>query len=301
MDIITDGEMRRTFFVQNFYGRMEGLEPTRPLRAIGPDGYDTVPRFRPVDRVTVPSGLGIVEEFEFLRTQTDRPLKSTCPGPLTLSIHIQVRRGDPYDGDRLALCWDLVPMVNEELKALVRAGSRYIQLDEPSAAIMPGRIEEYVELLNASLEGVDAKIGLHVCFGNLMSRPRGRRSYAWLFPALQAVRCDQFAFEYANREMAEIDLWDTVGVDREIACGVVDVKSFYLETPEEIAGRVLQCALHVPLEQLSVTPDCGFSGVPRGLAREKLNRLVAGARLARERLGVEDAPPVGVRDSARVG
>jgi 5-methyltetrahydropteroyltriglutamate--homocysteine methyltransferase len=291
MDIITDGEMRRTLFVQNFYGRMDGLEATRPLRTMGPDGYDSVPRFRPVDRVTVSAGLGIVEEFEFLRTQSDRPLKSTCPGPLTLSIHIQVRRGDAYDGDRLALCWDLVPVVNEELKALVTAGARYIQLDEPSAAIMPGRIEEYIELLNASLEGVEAKIGLHVCFGNLMSRPRGRRSYAWLFPALQAIRCHQFAFEYANREMAEIELWDKVGVDREVACGVVDVKSFYLETPEDIAERILLCARHVPLEQLSVTPDCGFSGVPRWLAREKLNRLVAGTRLARERLGLDSTPP----------
>jgi 5-methyltetrahydropteroyltriglutamate--homocysteine methyltransferase len=71
----------------------------------------------------------------------------------------------------------------------------------------------------------------------------------------------------------------------------VDVKSFYLETPEDIAERILLCARHVPLEQLSVTPDCGFSGVPRWLAREKLNRLVAGTRLARERLGLDSTPP----------
>lgn len=286
MDIITDGEMRRTFFVQNFYGRMTGLEPLRPLRTTGPTGYDSVPRFRPVDTVTVPAGLGIVEEFDYLKLQTDRPVKATCPGPLTLSIHIRVRPGDVYDGDRLALCRDLVPIVNTELKMLVAAGADYIQLDEPATAIMPGRIEEYVEMLNAALDGVDARIGLHVCFGNLLSRPRGRRSYAWLFPTLLEVKCQQFAFEYANREMAEIELWDTVGVDRDVACGVVDVKSFYLESPEDVAERIVSCAQHIPLERLSVTPDCGFSGVPRWLAREKLNRLVAGTLLARERLGV---------------
>jgi 5-methyltetrahydropteroyltriglutamate--homocysteine methyltransferase len=114
----------------------------------------------------------------------------------------------------------------------------------------------------------------------------------WLFPELLAVRCQQFAFEYANREMAEIDHWSTIGVDREVACGVVDVKSYHIETETEIADRAMTCAHHIPIELLSLTPDCGFSGVPRWLAREKLKRLVAGTGLARERLGVGE---VGVK------
>ena len=92
-------------------------------------------------------------------------------------------------------------------------------------------------------------------------------------------------FEYANREMAEIDMWKEVGVDREIACGVVDVKSFYMETPEDIAERVRLCLDAVPADRLSLVPDCGFFPVPRWLAAEKLRRLVAGATLARIELG----------------
>jgi 5-methyltetrahydropteroyltriglutamate--homocysteine methyltransferase len=84
---------------------------------------------------------------------------------------VQTRPGDAYDGDRLALTWDLVPAVRAELLALVEAGADYIQVDEPSAAIVPGQIAEYVKMFNASVEGVAAKIALHVCFGNLMSRP----------------------------------------------------------------------------------------------------------------------------------
>ena len=156
-------------------------------------------------------------------------MKATCPGPVTLSIHVQTRPGDAYDNDRLALCWDLVPAVNAELRALVAAGADWIQIDEPSAAIVPGQAAEYVKMFNACVEGVAAKIGYHVCFGNLLSRPRGKRSYRWMFPALLETRCDQFVFEYANREMAEIEMWSEVGVDRDIACGVVDVKSFYME------------------------------------------------------------------------
>jgi len=287
VDVICDGEMRRFFFVQTFYGRMEGLEPLEPLRKTGLYAYDSVPRYRATRRVTVPKGLGTVAEFTYLRTQTARPVKATVPGPVTLSIHIQTRPGDGvYNGDRLAICWDLVPAVNAELKALAAAGADWIQIDEPSAAIVPGQVGEYVKMFNACVEGVTAKIGYHVCFGNLLSRPRGKRSYRWLFPALLECRCHQFVFEYANREMAEIEMWKDVGADREIACGVVDVKSFYMETAEDVADRLELCAKYVPVDKLSAIPDCGFFPVPRWVAAEKLTRLVAGAKLARTRLGL---------------
>jgi 5-methyltetrahydropteroyltriglutamate--homocysteine methyltransferase len=286
IDVICDGEMRRFFFVQTFYGKMQGLEDVEPLRKTGLYAYDSVPRYRAVGRVSVPTGLGVVDEFKYLKTQTDKPVKATVPGPVTLSIHIQIRPGDAYNGDRLALTWDMVPAVNAELKALVTAGADWIQIDEPSAAIVPGQIDEYVKMFNACVDGVRAKIGLHVCFGNLLSRPRGKRSYRWMFPALKTARCDQFVFEYANREMAEIEDWKDYGVDREVACGVVDVKSFYLEPPEEVAERIALCAKYIPVDRLSAVPDCGFFPVPRWLAFEKLKRLAAGAALARKKLGV---------------
>ena len=288
VDVICDGEMRRYFFVQTFYGKMDGLEPLEPLRKTGLYAYDSVPRYRATRRVTVPKGLGTVDEFRYLKTQTDRPVKATVPGPVTLSIHVQTRSGDGvYNGDRLAICWDMVPAVNAELKALVAAGADWIQVDEPSAAIVPGQLDEYVAMFNACVEGVRAKIGYHVCFGNLLSRPRGKRSYRWLFPKLLDCRCQQFVFEYANREMAEIEQWKEIGVDREVACGVVDVKSFYLETPEDVAERLTLCAKFIPVDKLSAIPDCGFFPVPRWLAAEKCRRLVAGAKLARRQLHVE--------------
>src|SRR6266571_27235 len=260
IDVICDGEMRRFFFVQSFYGKMEGLEEIEPLRKTGLYAYDSVPRYRPTKKITVPKGLGTVDEFKYLKSQTNKPGKATCPGPVTLSIHVQTRPGDAYNNDRLALCWDLVPAVNAELKALAAAGADWIQVDEPSAAIVPGQAPEYVKMFNACGEGVKAKIGYHVCFGNLLSRPR------------------------ANREMAEIEMWKEIGVDRDIACGVVDVKSFYMETPEDVAERVRLCLEHIPAERLSLVPDCGFFAVPRWVAFEKLKRLAAGAELARKQL-----------------
>jgi len=286
IDIVCDGEMRRFFFVQTFYGKMEGLEPIEPLRKTGLYAYDSAPRYRPLRKIAIPRGLGVVDEFRYLATQTERPVKATVPGPVTLSIHIQLRPGDAYQGDRLALCWDMVPAVNAELKALVDAGADYIQIDEPSAAIVPGQVDEYVKMFNACVDGVRARIAYHVCFGNLLSRPRGKRSYRWMFPAILAARCQQFVFEYANREMAEIEDWKAIGVDRDVACGVVDVKSFYMETAEDVAERLALCARFIPIERLSAVPDCGFFPVPRWVAFEKLKRLVAGTHLARRQLGV---------------
>ena len=80
VDIITDGEMRRYYFVQSFNKRMTGIVPDPPLRKVGLYGYDTPPRYHTVEKVTVPDGLGIVEEFNYTKTHTTRPIKATCPG-----------------------------------------------------------------------------------------------------------------------------------------------------------------------------------------------------------------------------
>ena len=93
VDIISDGEMRRSYFVQSFYKRMSGIEADPPLRKVGVYGYDSPPRYHTVEKVTVPNGLGIVEEFSYAKAHTSRQIKATCPGPLTLTMHIRPRQG----------------------------------------------------------------------------------------------------------------------------------------------------------------------------------------------------------------
>lgn len=285
VDIISDGEMRRWYFVQSFYRRMTGLVDEPPLRKIGLYAYDSPPRYRAVDKVTVPEGLGIVDEFNYAKAHTDRPLKATCPGPLTLTMHI--RPGEGYK-DRHDLAWEFAGVINAELKALVEAGADYIQIDEPSFAIIPGEFEGWIEMYNSAVQGVDAKLALHICFGNLSSRPRGKRSYRWMFPAVLDARADQLVFEYANREMSEIDLWPEFGVESELGAGVIDVKSFYVEKPEDVAERIEAILEHVPAEKLYINPDCGFFQLPRWITQLKLNAMVAGTQLVREKLGSDD-------------
>jgi len=283
VDIVSDGEMRRWYFVQSFYGHMEGLEQQPELRKVGVYGYDMPPRYRPVRRITVPHGLGIVEEFRYARQVTAKHLKVTCPGPLTLGIHIQLPDTSVYK-NRLELSWEFAAVVNRELKALVEAGADFLQIDEPSYAIIPGTARDYLELYNAAVADVKAKIALHICFGNLGSRPRGPRRYAPLFPAFAEARAAQFVFEFANREMKEIErLTDFCG-EREVGLGVVDIKSFHVESVEEIAERIREALQYVAPEKVFINPDCGFFQLPRWLTVLKLRRMVEATHRVRHEL-----------------
>ncbi len=282
LDILTDGEIRRQRFLWNVVEKLSGLDMVRAQRKLGIMSYDSAPRFETTERVSAPGGFGLVDEWTFVQAQTDKPLKVCCPGPLTLALPIRLKAGYP-PGDYLPLLYDLAALVNKELRDVVAAGATFIQLDEPSAG---GRepalsIEETVKLFNATLEGVEAKTALHVCFGNNQGRPAMKRTYKPLFPGILYVKVDQFALEFANREMAELALWSQYGDEREFAAGVIDVKSMYLETAEDVAERIRLTLEHVNPEKLYLTCDCGFSASSRNLARAKLAALVAGAQLVR--------------------
>tara|TARA_A100001037_G_scaffold306693_1_gene354112 strand:+ start:8987 stop:9991 length:1005 start_codon:yes stop_codon:yes gene_type:complete len=283
IDIITDGEMRRSHFVQSFYKKMDGIVQDPPLRLTGIEGYDSPPRYHTTKKVKIPKGLGIIEEFKYLKTQTNKPLKVTCPGPLTLTIHIRPKEG--YK-DRLELAWDFVDVINSELKELVKLGAEFIQIDEPSYAIIPGSDKDWIELYNACVKDINAKIALHVCFGNFSSRPRGKRNYTWMFPELLNAKSDQLVLEFANREMSEINLWETFNIQKELCAGIVDVKSFYLETPEDVAERIRELLKYVPPEKLSLSPDCGFFQLPRWITYLKLEALVKGTNIVKKELGI---------------
>jgi 5-methyltetrahydropteroyltriglutamate--homocysteine methyltransferase len=285
LDILTDGEIRRQRFLWNVVEKLSGLKVIPAQRKLGVVSYDSAPRFETVERVTAPGGLGIVQEYTYVCTLTDKPLKVCCPGPLTIALPI-TPKGGYANSDYLPLLYDLAEIVNRELRQLVTAGATFIQVDEPSAA---GRtphlpIEETVRLFNKTVEGVQAKIALHICFGNNQGRPAMKRTYKSLFPGILGAKAGQFALEFANREMAEIELWSQYGGDRELAAGVIDVKSMYQETPDDVAERVRIVLKHVKPEKLYLTCDCGFSASSRGLARAKLGALVVGAQIVRKEL-----------------
>lgn len=281
IDIVSDGEMRRHHFIMGFTGRLAGLRRLDPPRRLGRPFYDTEPLYEAVEPLRAPDGLGIVEEYRYARGRTAKPLKIACPGPLTLSTPI--KRGEAYR-DREPLILDLAGIINAELRALVDAGADFIQVDEPNFRVLSNDPERLADLFNRVVEGVRAKIALHVCFGNLTARPRDRRSYAELFPALKQFRAQQFVFEFASRELAELEQWKRYGGDREMGFGCIDQKSFYVETPQEVAARIRRALQVCAPEKLVVNPDCGLYETPRWIALRKLRNMVEGARIVRGEL-----------------
>ena len=284
VDVVSTGEMMRVRFIIGFYDRLTGIRPLPAPRRLGQPLWDTNTPFEVTEKIAAPHGLGIVEEFALARALTQKPLKATVPGPYTLLVPLKL--GGGYH-DRDTLLADLVGIVNAECRALVAAGAQFIQIDEPHHGMYSGSIHDVHKGVNGAVDGVGAKIAVHVCFGNLYGRPFSAvRDYRNLFPTLHELRASQIVLEFANRGLEDPARWKDFPADKELGAGVVDVKAFWAETPGDVAERVRALLRHIPAERLWLNPDCGFWETPRGVARRKLAALCEGARLVRQELGM---------------
>jgi 5-methyltetrahydropteroyltriglutamate--homocysteine methyltransferase len=284
IDVISDGEMRRlSGYVRSVLQRFEGLRQAPATeRKWGPPHYDMDERSWVEGPVRAPDGLGIARDFAYLEAHATHRTKATCPGPLTFAGFCHL--APPY-GDVWELAHDVAKIVNAELKACVAAGAEYVQIDDPSLGIIPGEGRGTAELVNAVFDGVEAKRGLHICFGTNRGRPRGfNRTYRPLFPDLLEAQVDQFVFEFTNRQMADIELWQEYQPRQQLVVGVVDQKAFAIETPEFVAERVRTALKYVPAEKLWISSDCGFQGAPYWIAMGKLQAMMDGVATVRREL-----------------
>ena len=291
LDVITDGEQTRLDFNLSFYGYLEGIElESAPPRRFGPPAHDQRGKHKVVAPIRAPKGLGVVEEFKRLqRLAPPGPvLKASVPGPYTLSGRLMPGAG--Y-ADRFALTEALCPIVSKELADLVAAGCKEITVDEPSMSCYAHREDpaRFVEIFNRTVAPAVGKcvLGTHLCFGNYKARAVGLRSYAPMFPAFHQLAVDEIHLEMASREFAEIELIGKLAERHHVAVGIIDVKSYYIETPEDVADRVRLCLKHAPPERLSFAPDCGLSQTARWAAKQKLQNLVRGVRSVRRQWGFQ--------------
>lgn len=290
LDVITDGEQSRFDFNLSFYGYLDGLdlEGASPRR-FGPPAHDQRGKHVVTGELSAPRGLGAVEEFQRLRrlAPAGPVLKASVPGPYTLSGRLLPNDRHP---DRFALTEALLPLVRKELTDLVGAGCTELTVDEPSISCYAHKDdpERFVEIFNRTVAPIVGKCRLstHLCFGNFKARAIGLRRYAPMFPAFLDFTVDEVHLEMASREFSEIEIVRTIAERMDVAIGIIDVKSYYIEPPGQIAGRVRECLRHAPAERLSFAPDCGLSQTARWAAKQKLKNMVAGVRIVREELGL---------------
>jgi len=294
LDVITDGEQTRFDFNLSFYGYIEGIErETAPPRRWGPPAHDQRGKHRVTSELKAPRGLGAVEEFRRLQEVAPKGpgspiLKASVPGPYTLSGRLLPNAKYP---DRFALTEALVPLVAAELNALVEAGCSEITVDEPSMSCYAYKedVRRFVQIFNRTVAAVAGRCRLstHLCFGNYKARAVAPRRYAPMFPAFLEAAVEEIHLEMASREFAEIEVVREIAAAGKVACvGVIDVKSYYIETPTDVAARVRRTLEFAPPERLSYAPDCGLSQTARWAASRKLRNMVEGVRLVRKELGL---------------
>ena len=282
LDAISDGEQTRLDFNLGFYGFIAGIEQGEAPRRFGPPAHDQRAKHRIVGELSAPRGLGTVEEFERLRrvAPAGPALKVAVPGPYTLAGRL--------DGDRWGTAEALLPIVQAELTALADAGCEEIAIDEPSMSCYAHREEpeRLVDLFNRTVAPVAgrARLSTHLCFGNYKGRAVAPRSYRPLFPAFLGVAVDEIHLEMASRELAEAERVATIAEVKDVAVGVIDVKSYYVETPDDVAERVRAFTALAPPGRLAFSTDCGLSQTARWAAKRKLQNLVAGVRIVRDEL-----------------
>jgi len=275
IDIVTDGELRRDNMIDYFAGRLPGVQIDHASKKFYYDFFDSVVRGK---LPTAP--LGLVDDFKFLCRFTARPTKFSITGPHSLVKRI---RNEYYPSEE-AFALDIARVMNLELRELVKAGATYLQIDEPYYSGFPEDLGWGVKVLNVLTDGVDAKIGLHICYGNRYGKPSWEGSYRYLFPTILDARVQQLTLEFARRGEEDVALFREFKAPFELGLGVIDVKSPTVETPDMVAERIRKALEVVPAERLYVNPDCGCLHLPRDVAFAKLCAMVEGTRLVRKEL-----------------
>ncbi len=291
LDVITDGEQSRIDFNLSFYAYLEGiaLEDESP-RKFGPPAHDQRGKHEIIGDLIASNGLGTVEDFERLkRIAPEGPvLKASVPGPYTMSGRLLPNKQYP---DRFAVTEALVPIIRTELEALVAAGCTEVTVDEPSMSCYAfcEDTKRFVDIFNRTVESIVGKCHLstHLCFGNFKGHAVGLREYAPMFPDFLDMHVDELHVEMASREFAELEVIETIAKTKDVAVGIIDVKSYYVESEDDIAMRVKRCLEHAPPERLSFAPDCGLSQTARWAAKRKLANMVSGVHRVRKELGID--------------
>lgn len=275
LDILTDGEVRRESYFNQFANALSGIDLEHPGEVLSRLGRPTlVPRV--VEPIQRPNPV-FVRDVGFLRTQTDRPIKVTIPGPFTMTRLVK----DDYYNDEDELITAYADVVNAELHDLKAAGADIVQLDEP---YLQSNAEEAaingIAAINRALRGIEGIKALHLCFGYayvVKDKPSG---YSFLSELEDSV-VDQISIEAAEPDLDLSVLKDLPS--KSIILGVLNLADQTVEQPEEIASQIRAALEHIAPDRLTIAPDCGMKYLPRNVAFQKVRSMVEGtAQVRRE-------------------
>jgi methionine synthase II (cobalamin-independent) len=307
LDVVSDGEMRRYAFWGHLIDAVEGFDKyggwAIPFRN---EAGEQIVQNRPVvvSRLRQKRHL-CTEEFSYLRACSDRPAKTTLISAQQAAAYYDVEKSSAAYASVDAYLADLVDILREEIRELIRLGCSYIQIDSPqyTALLDPEIREGYRKrgndpdrLLDLSIEMDNAVVGsgssagvafgLHLCRGNNQSKFYARGDYGPITKVFRNTKFHRFLLEFDDDRSGGFEPLAQVPDDRTVVLGLVSSKKATLESREELKGRIKAATSYIPLERLAVSPQCGFASTIEG------NLLTIQDQEAKLRLVAETAQEV---------
>ncbi|HEY5322428.1 MAG TPA: 5-methyltetrahydropteroyltriglutamate--homocysteine S-methyltransferase [Caldimonas sp.] len=307
---ITDGEFRRTYFHIDFLDKLGGVKTDIPVTVIKPDGSEELapPVMRVVDKVRHVEDIQKAD-FEYLKSRVSpgRTPKVTIPSPTML--HFRGGRAgisrEAYPELEPAFYDDVARAYGEELRSLADAGCTYVQMDDTNLAYLcdekmreaarsrgddPNELpHRYAGFINKVVAQKPAgmTLAMHLCRGNFKSTHAAAGNYEPVAEALLAeMKLDAYFLEYDDERSGDFRPLRFLPKDKIVVLGLVTTKFGEMESKDVLKRRIDEASKLVPLEQLCLSPQCGFSSTVHG------NNIAVEAQRAKLRLVVEVADEV---------
>jgi 5-methyltetrahydropteroyltriglutamate--homocysteine methyltransferase len=280
LDLLTDGEMRRTTFIFHIAGQWQGVDTQN---IVTKKIYRNREANRLVPRVTgkiarrVPAA---VEDLCAAKSHTNRPIKMAVPGPMTV---IDSSSNEFYE-DEEEFALDVAAAINGELRDLQAAGCAVLQIDEPAMTRYHDKVRSHgAKALDRCLDGITVPTIVHLCYGY----PGGgalqhQYHYEGVLPSLMQTRIGGFHVEF-GRSAFDPQVLKICG-DRIVMFGCVDPGDSPVPTVAEVERRIGQALDHLDPKLVWLAPDCGLMTISRALAHEKLRVMVEAAKRLRAKL-----------------
>ena len=286
INILTGGEQYRIHFVHGFLENIQGIDWEKKTPMGIRDNRYTVEVPTVTGPVSCPKPVH-VDEAQFIRSQTEHPIKFTLPGPMTICDTIA---NDHY-ANRPEMAMAFADILNKEARKLESIGVDLIQFDEPAFNVFFKDVKDWgIDALHRAVEGLSCITAVHICYGygieeNLRwKKTLGKewRQYEEIFPLLNNSRIDQVSLECAD-SLVPLSLMGLLK-HKGVMVGAVAVTPDSMESPEEVAATIRAALAYVDAERLYPCTNCGMAPIPYDVALAKIQNLAAGAEIVRKRM-----------------
>jgi methionine synthase II (cobalamin-independent) len=286
LDVLSDGEMRRGSWLTGMAEAVEGFSEDRVLLEWkGPGGATEATTARVAAAKLRKARKLTAHELPFLARHATGPFKVTLPAPSNFMVSsYKPGVSDRVYPDRAALLADIVRIIQDEVQWLIEKGVTYIQFDAPyyshyldphqrermhAAGREPdAELQQAIAGDNAAFAGLrrsNVTFALHVCRGNNQSRWYTEGAYDAVAEKLfTTLDVDRFLLEYDDERSGGFEPLRLVPRGKGVVLGLITTKRAALESPDVLRRRIDEAARFVPLEQLAISPQCGFASVARG-------------------------------------